>query len=405
MHIKCAHFINTHKKSLYLCIFLLYVSFFNVHTYLIADDQMTFNRNIPYNDLPLLPPLNDLETKRTLKAAIAANKALAQLKTRGELLPNQYMLIDNLVLLEAKDSSEIENIFTTNDKLYQADAIDSKVIDPNTKEVRRYRQALWHGVRSIKERPLGINTFIEIYQIIKENNSTVRKTPGTKISSSLGEVIYTPPEGYDLIMSLLGNLEKYIHQDDEVDPLIKMAVLHYQFEAIHPFSDGNGRTGRILNILYLLQKNLLDVPVLFLSSYIMRHKTPYYLGLQNITKSNNWEEWVLYIMEAIEITSYETIARIDTIRNAMSDYELKLRKLPIYSRDLLEVLFEQPYCTIHLLVEKGVVHRNTASSYLRKLCEAGLLSHKKIGRNNIYINHALMNILNRPPEKLYKDFL
>lgn len=367
------------------------------------EKNMTFNRNKPYNELPWLPPEQDLETKTILKAAISANKALAQLKTRGNLLPNQSMLIDSLVLLEAKDSSEIENIFTTNDKLYQADALNSKSIDPHTKEVHRYRQALWHIIKTSKQRPLGINTFIEIFQIIKENNSEVRKTPGTKIASTSGDVIYTPPEGYELLMSLLSNLENYMHGDDDVDPLIKMAVLHYQFEAIHPFSDGNGRTGRILNILYLLQENLLDVPVLFLSNYIIRNKTSYYKGLQNVTESHNWEGWILYMLKAIEITSYETIARIDAIRNSMKIYKEQMRqKLPgkVYTKDLLEVLFEQPYCKIQSLVERGIAERRTASSYLKKLSELDLLSPIKIGRNNVYVNPSLMEILNKAPEDL-----
>lgn len=365
--------------------------------------SMTFDKNTPYNDLPLLPPKQDLETKAILKAAISANKALAQLKTRGNLLPNQSMLIDSLVLLEAKDSSEIENIFTTNDKLYQADALNSKSIDSHTKEVRRYSQALWHVVKTSKQRPLGINTFIEIFQIIKENNSEVRKTPGTKIASTSGDVIYTPPEGYDLLMRLLSNLENYMHQDDDVDSLIKMAVLHYQFEAIHPFSDGNGRTGRILNILYLLQENLLDVPVLFLSNYIIRNKTSYYKGLQNVTENQNWEGWILYILAAIETTSYETIARIDAIRNSMREYKEQMKQEllgKIYTKDLLEVLFEQPYCKIQSLVEKGIAERRTASSYLKKISALGLLSSMKIGRNNVYVNPALMEILNKAPEDL-----
>ena len=359
---------------------------------------MNFNRIKPYNNLPLLPPKHDLETTKTLKLAIAANKALAELKTLGSLLPNQSLLIDSLVLLEAKDSSEIENIFTTNDKLYQAEALDNKNIDHHTKEVRYYRQALWHGVNATKKRPLGINIFIEIVRIIKENQSDVRKTSGTKISSPSGDVIYTPPEGYDLLMNLLSNLEKYIHHESDTDPLIKMAVLHYQFEAIHPFSDGNGRTGRILNILYLLQEKLLDVPVLFLSNYIIRNKATYYKGLQNVTENQNWEDWVIYILKAIEITSYETIARINAIRDAMQEYKKKIQEsLPnIYSKDLLESIFEQPYCKIQSLVDKGIAQRRTASSYLKKLSEINLLCPMQIGRHNFYVNPALIKILNTP---------
>lgn len=361
-----------------------------------------FDRNKPYNTLPFLPPKCDLESKATLKAAIKANKALAELKTRGNLLPNQSMLIDSLVLLEAKDSSEIENIFTTNDKLYQANAINENMVDPHTKEVRRYRQALKHVVYNACEKPLSANTFIDIFQIIKENQSGVRTTPGTKIASPNGDIIYTPPEGKGVLLRLLGNLEEYMHADDDVDPLIKMAILHYQFEAIHPFTDGNGRTGRILNILYLLQAELLDVPVLFLSNYIIRNKTPYYRGLQDVTEHQKWEEWIVYMLKAVEVTSYETIARINLIRSAMRNYKQVMQeKLPkIYKKELLEILFEQPYCHIQSLVDHGIAERKTAALYLKKITEVGLLETYKFGKKNLYVNPALMLILNQPSERL-----
>ena len=362
-----------------------------------------FERDKPYNELPPLPPNQDLETKKTLKAAIAANKALAQLKTRGNLLPNQSMLIDSLVLLEAKDSSEIEDIFTTNDKLYQADAIGGKAFDPHTKEVRRYREALWHVVNSVHNKPLGVNTFIDIYRIIKENQSGVLKTSGTKIASPFGDVVYTPPDGYERLLKLLGNLEQFMHNQDDIDPLIKMAVLHYQFEAIHPFSDGNGRTGRILNILYLLQEHLLDVPILFLSSYIIRNKVAYYKGLQNVTEQQAWEEWIIYMLKAVEVTSYETIARIDAIRLAMKSYKAKMQKeLPsnVYGKELLEIIFEQPYCTTQSLVDRGIAQRQTAAIYLKQISDIELLIPQKIGRYKVYINPTLMDILNKSPEAL-----
>lgn len=352
-----------------------------------------FDKNIPYNDLPLLPPDSDIESKKILKAAISANRALGELKRAVKILPNQSILIDCLVLLEAKDSSEIEQIFTTHDKLYQAKALN-KYTDPHTKEVGNYKSALWHGMKLISKKPLCTNTIVEIMQHIREGNYDIRKTPGTKISAQNGEIIYTPPETYELLAKLLGNLEFFINDADDIDPLIKMAVMHYQFEAIHPFTDGNGRTGRILNILYLIQENLLDVPVLFLSNYIIRNKTKYYDGLRKITENQEWEEWILYMLEAVEKTSYETLIKIDAIRQAMQDCKSIMReKFPKYSKDLLEVLFEQPYCRIKSLEEKGIAKRVTASSYLNDLCELGIVEKTKVGRDVIFLNKSLWSIL------------
>ena len=362
---------------------------------------MKFDRNKPYNDLPPLPPKKDFESKKVLKATISASRALAELKNRGEHLPNQSLLINSLVLLEAKDSSEIESIFTTHDKLYQADIANLKNADHHTKEVRSYSKALWHGVDVIKKRPLNTNVFIEIMQIIKKNQSDIRKTTGTKIATPVGEVIYIPPEGYDVIVKLMSNLEQYIHANDDVDPLIKMAVIHYQFEAIHPFSDGNGRTGRIINILYLLQQNLLDVPVLFLSNYIIRNKTSYYKGLQNVTEHNNWEEWLLFMLNAIEQTSHETMLRIEAIRKAMKEFKIKMKnEFHAYSKDFLEVLFEQPYCTIQSIENRGIAKRKTASLYLKQLSELGLLTPIKVKNSILYTNPDLMNILSKPIERI-----
>jgi Fic family protein len=355
-----------------------------------------YNKEKPYNNLPKLPPNADIETKNILKAALLATRALAELKTRGNLLPNQSLIIDSLVLLEAKSSSEIENIFTTHDKLYQADILDNNS-DPHTKEVRKYKEALWHGISLIKNRPLSTNTFIEVMRAIKENDSGIRKTIGTKIAFSSGQLIYTPPEGYDVIVSLLNNLDEYIHANDNIEPLIKMAVIHYQFEAIHPFADGNGRTGRIINILYLIQEKLLDAPILFLSNYIIKNKTAYYQGLQNVTENNDWENWIVYILNAVEKVAYETITLIDEIRQAMKDFQVIIedKAKTIYSKDLLEVLFEQPYCTISALVERNIVRRAAASRYLKKLEEIGLLLSVKVGNNLIYLNPRLMNILSK----------
>ena len=354
-----------------------------------------FDRNTPYNDLPLLPPEHDIESKEILKAAISANRALAQLKQRGEMLPRQSILIESLVLKEAKDSSEIELIFTTHDEIYQEDAFESVEVNPHTKEVFRYRQALGQGVELIKTRGMVTNSFIEIVQIIKETNAGIRKTSDTKIVNSDREVIYTPPCGEGLLRDLLRNFEEYLNNDNGIDPLIKMAVLHYQFEAIHPFGDGNGRTGRIINILYLLNENLLDVPVLFLSNYIMKNKTAYYKGLQGVTENSDWTKWILYMLKAVEETSYQTINRIDEILTAMNAYKVEMKKKArkIYSKDLLEVLFEKPFCTIQSLEKRGIAKRQTCSTYLKKLHEEGLLEVKKSGRNVVYINTVLFNIL------------
>ena len=249
------------------------------------------------------------------------------------------MLINSLVLLEAKDSSEIENIFTTHDKLYQADAIKEGKIDPSTKEVMRYRQALWEGIAAIKKRPLGTNVFVSVCRTIKNTDDGIRTTSGTRIVNPSGKLIYTPPVGEELLRGLLKNLEKFVHDEDDIDPLIKMAIMHYQFEAIHPFTDGNGRTGRIANILYLLEKGYLETPVLFLSRYIIDHKNSYYLGLKNVTEKGDWETWIIYMLEAVEHTAVQTVKRIDEIKKTMNQFSESLKKTKIYSKDLVEAAF------------------------------------------------------------------
>ncbi|WP_337957950.1 Fic family protein [Simplicispira suum] len=247
---------------------------------------MPFDRSQPYNDLPLLPPTVELESKAVLKQAIAANRALANLRGLAAQIPNQGVLINSIVLQEARLSSEIENIVTTNDELYRADAdadADGKT-DPHTKEVLRYRQALNFGFGQLKQRPLATNLFIDIVRTIKQVDFGVRKVPGVALRNAAKEVVYTPPVGEAVIREKLANLEQFIHAQDDLDPLVKMAVLHYQFEAIHPFEDGNGRTGRIVNLLYLVEQGLLDIPVLFLSRYILAHKSGYYQGLRGVTE-------------------------------------------------------------------------------------------------------------------------
>lgn len=359
---------------------------------------MTFDRNMPFNDLPHLPPSSDCETKPILRKTIAANRALAELKSKCRLIPNEFVLLNNLALLEAKASSEIENIFTTHDKLFRADVLNETQLDPVTKEVTRYRQALWNGVEAIRNRPLNTNSLIEIVQTIKQNTSGIRSTPGTKIATPSGEIIYTPPEGESVIRSLLKNLEDFIHADDMIDPLIKMALIHYQFEAIHPFSDGNGRTGRILNIIYLMHVGLLGAPVLFLSGYIIKHRSDYYQRLLNITEVGAWEDWVIYMLDAVEETSIETGNAIDAIEAAIQKAAqlVKENEPGIYSRDLIDLIFKHAYCRIDDLVESRLIStRQTASQYLKKLENLGILEHFKMGRGLIYVNKGLIEILKK----------
>lgn len=360
---------------------------------------MPFDPQRPYNELPELPLPFDLESKVVLKLAIAANKALAELKGAGELVPNQAILVQSIGLQEAKLSSEIENIVTTNDELYRAFASSDSKTDPHTKEVLRYNEALWHGFNSLRHqnRPLTTNLFEELFQIIKKSTAGVRKTPGTKLANNRGEIIYTPPEGEKVLRDKLANLERFIYAEDDIDPLVKLAVVHYQFEAIHPFTDGNGRTGRILNILFLIENNLLDTPTLYLSRYIIENKEKYYSGLRQITEKGEWEPWIIYILKAIEKTARDTRQRILAIRDMLQgDIEKVRTELPkIYSKELIELLYHQPYCKIRFLEEAGIAHRQTASNYLKELEKAGLLSAMKIGREMYYLNDKLLSLLTK----------
>lgn len=356
-----------------------------------------FNREIPYNNLPLLPPKIELETKEILKAAISANKALAELKGVAKTIPNQSILISTLPLQEARSSSEIENVITTNDKLYEAMASAANNFDPQTKEVLRYREALWEGYKELQTRKLlTTNLYIRIYQKIKETNAGIRVTPGTKISNSEGEVVYTPPEGEEVIRNKLRNLEEFIHADNELDDLIKLALIHYQFEAIHPFTDGNGRVGRIINVLYLILKGQLDLPILYLSKYIIENKNEYYKRLRNVTEKNEWQPWVLYILDAIKETAEFTSAKIVQIKKLVDrTTEEAKKKLPsrVYSKELVELIFEEPYSKTEFVVNAGIAKRQTAAEYLKELEKVGLLKSKKVGREVLYLNHNLQKIL------------
>ena len=358
-------------------------------------------KDIPYNDLPLLPPHTELETKRVFRKTISAHRALAELKGWSFQQPNPLLLLQSVALQEAKSSSEIENIVTTNDELYQAFAApNGQNISPAAKEVLHYKEALWHGFQKIIEgNPLTINRFVEIFQIVKQRNDGIRSIPGTVLKNQRDEVVYTPPDNRDAILRLLSDLEKYINIDekDAPDPLVKLAVIHYQFECIHPFPDGNGRVGRIINVLYLVSMGLLNFPILYLSRYIIRHKNDYYHLLKGITESQEWEPWVLYMLDAIETTAKEALHTIKSIHEAQANLleVLKSNAPAIASKEFVELLFEQPYCKISFLVERGIAKPQTASKYLKSLCDLGAFTILKRGRENYYINNVLWNILTK----------
>jgi Fic family protein len=359
------------------------------------------NATQPYNKLPLLPPKITISAK-VYRKAIEANKALAELKGLGGVIPNQAVILNTLILREAKDSSEIENIVTTQDELFRAFSVDNP--NPSVKEVLNYREALWTGFEMIKKRGLiTTRDIIKIQEILIGNTAGIRKQPGTALKNArTGEVIYTPPFGKDVINDKLKNLELYINKSDDTDPLIKMAIIHYQFESIHPFYDGNGRTGRIINVLYLILNGLLDLPVLYLSSYIINHKKQYYDGLNKVRLKNDWENWILYMLDSVEQTSRSTIALIKDIRSLIEkEIETVKKKHPkIYSKELVECLFHQPYCRISTL--EGALHisRFTASKYLKELEATGLLKSEKAGRDILYINKPLFSVLKEPDELL-----
>ncbi|MBO6538785.1 MAG: Fic family protein [Rhizobiaceae bacterium] len=361
---------------------------------------MPFQPDRPYNDLPDLPPPKELETKAVLKACIEARTALAELKISGELIPNQSVLINSIPLLEAQASSEIENIVTTTDRLFRFASDAASAPDAATKEALRYRTALYRGFQMLKERPVSTLIAVEICRTIKGIELDVRSTPGTAlVNDATGRVVYTPPAGQPLLLNKLSNWEHYIHEAENIDPLIRLAVMHYQFEAIHPFTDGNGRTGRVLNLLYLVDKGLLDTPVLYLSRSIIRDKQLYYEGLLRVTTSNEWEPWILYMLNAIAETAVWTTLKIRSIRNLLDETTSHIRKqLPkIYSRELVETIFSNPYCRISDVVDAGIAKRQSASVYLKSLVDSGVLTEMKAGREKLYINPSLLSLLTERP--------
>ena len=344
-------------------------------------------------------PLNiDFETKKVLKALPAAHAALAELKGVSATIPNQNILINTLGLQEAKDSSAIENIITTHDDLYKSGLELNTYRSQYAKEVQNYISALKKGYELVSGTGLLTNNnIIQIQAVLEENQAGFRKLPGTALkNASTGETIYTPPQNYDEIMRLMTNLEQYINDSSiqDCDPLIKMAVIHFQFESIHPFYDGNGRTGRIINILYLIMQKLQSLPVLYLSNYIIKNKQDYYRLLQEVREKDSWEEWLLFMIKGVEQTARETIELIIKIRELMLDYKHRLRdNYKFYSQDLLNNLFKHPYTKIEFIVNDLGVSRLTAANYLNKLANDKMLRKEKLGTGNYYINRELFNLL------------
>jgi Fic family protein len=355
-----------------------------------------FKRDIPYNTLPLLPPKGTLETTKVLRKTIEASRALAQLNGMLTNLPNPTLFLDTIHLQEAKASSEIENIITTNDDLYKALVADKKFDNPATKEVISYKEALWNGLRDIERRPfISTNLCVEIVQSIKKNTASIRTTPGTALKNTKGETIYTPPTGEAIIREKMANLETFINGEDNIDPLIKMALMHYQFEAIHPFSDGNGRTGRILLLLYLKLTKLLDTPAIYLSEYIIKNRANYYKKLREVTENNDWESWILYMLEMVEFTAKRGLQRLKDVTDLMQQMTTEIKEtLPnVYTKELVEILFRLPYTKRQFLIDEKLGTPKTVGNYLIALEEAGFLISEKVGKEKLYLNHRFIAVL------------
>ena len=359
---------------------------------------------MPQPSIPLLPPQTELETRAVLKKLAPAHRYLAELKGMAASIPNEHILINTLALQEAKDSSEIENVITTQDDMYKANLFTDYIKNPAAKEANRYASALKSGFEMIRQdRLITVNRIIEIHRILEQNDAGIRTQGGTVLrNESTGETVYAPPQTHEEILRLMSNLEQFINDDAlcDVDSLVKMAVIHHQFESIHPFYDGNGRTGRIINILYLVAKGLLDIPVLYLSRYIICNKDSYYRLLQEVRDTGNWEPWIIYMLEGVEQTSRQTIWIIARIKEIMQDYKHRIRnELPkIYSQDLLNNLFRHPYTRIEWIQHDLGVSRLTATKYLQQLTEQGFTEKHKIGRYNYYVNRPLMDVFVEIPD-------
>lgn len=358
--------------------------------------DMSWDPRTPWNALPPLPPPRDeVETISILRACIPARAALAELKKATELLPDPSLLTNLLPLLEAQASSEIENIVTNNDKLFRF-ADDLEHADSATKEALRYRAALRFGVERLKKRPLSGNDAAEICSVIKGARMEVRTVPGTVLGNPrTGEVVYTPPSSNERLRDLLANWERFLHEDEALDPLIKMAIAHYQFEAIHPFIDGNGRTGRVINLLFLIDQGLLHEPTLHLSRYLLRRRADYYRLLLGVTRDGAWEEWVLFMLDAVAETAAWTNAKIDAIRALFAETRAYIeRSLPQLGRyELIELIFRQPYCRIGHLVDAGIAQRQTASAHLKRLVEIGVLEELSVGREKLFLHPRLIDLM------------
>jgi len=360
---------------------------------------MVYNRNLPFNDLPDLPPPGFTETPGMLRHLAKASRILGELNGLCSSLPDPQLLLNTIVLQESKNSSAIENIVTTQDELYKA-ATGEETASQAAKEVLNYREALYAGLKKMQAQKnlLRTSTMVEIVQTIKQNNAGIRNTPGTALKNAInGEVIYTPPCCEDILRMKLASLEHFMNDPDLTtpDPLIKMALIHYQFEAVHPFADGNGRTGRILNALYLVQQGLLVQPVLYISSYMENNKAEYYKLLRDVTETGNWNDWTMYILTAVIETTQQTTQKIRTMLSLKNEYEKKMQEVlgASFSYALLQLMFTLPYLKIELLEKKGLAHRQTASGWLKKLSDAGMLRPQKIGRTTYFINYRLMELL------------
>ncbi len=354
-----------------------------------------WNPTIPFQEMPPLPPAEEIETKAVLRQCINSRAALAELKQAAQLIPNPAILINTLPLLEAKASSEIENIVTTTDKLFEHLKNEGNA-DPATKEALRYSWALFHGFQTLGEHPLNTRTAETICSNIKGVEMRVRRIPGTALGNEArGEIIYTPPVGEDVLRGLLANWEKFLHEQITLDPLIRMAVGHYQFEAIHPFTDGNGRTGRIINSLFLIEQGLLTLPVLYLSRYILKYRGHYNQVLLQVTTEKDWESLILFILRGVEETSKWTTAKIAAIKK-LTEHTLEYVKETepkLYSYELVNTIFELPYCRIVNLVNKGIAKRQAASQYLKKLVDIGVLVEFPSTKEKLFVHPKLMQLL------------
>ncbi len=358
-------------------------------------------KTLPYNDLPGLPPADFTESGEILKHLAKASRYLGELNGLCASLPDPQILINTIVLQESKDSSAIENIVTTQDELYKA-ATETENASHAAKEVLNYREALYVGMEKMQTQKnlLLTNTMIDIVQTIKQNKAGIRNAPGTALKNAInGEVIYTPPCCEDVIREKLAALERFINDDQAsaLDPLIKMALIHYQFEAVHPFADGNGRTGRIINALYLVQQGMLSQPVLYLSYYIVKYKAEYYQLLRGVTENNNWHDWVMYMLTALMETAQVTTRKIRGLLALKEETEQQMKATlgSSFNFELLQLMFTLPYVKIDLLEKRGMAHRQTASTWLKKLSDADILRPQRMGRTIYYVNYRMIDLLAR----------